>query len=699
MRTNTLDCILRPRSIAVIGASRKPDTIGNQIFRNLLDYGFSGTAYPVNPTAKAVQSVAAYPSVLELPEPVDLAVVAVPCTHVLEVAEQCGQRSVGGLVVISAGFKEIGNIALERDLLAITKNHGMRLVGPNCMGVLNTAAAVSMNATFAPSMPPHGSIGFVSQSGALGLSVLDYAREYGIGIAQFVSVGNKPDVSGNDLLTYWAEDPEIQVVLMYVENFGNPVRFLEIASQLSGHKPIIILKSGHSVSGARAATSHTGALAASDELVDALIEQAGALRARSMEELFDMAIAFTARKRPRSNRTVVLTNSGGPGILAADALEANGMVLPELGEHTIRELKAVLPPEASFRNPMDMIASARPQNYRAALQMLLADPNVDSALALFVPPMGVRQQDVAEAVAAAAMDSDKPVYAVLMARNGLPEGRAELHDADIPAYIFPESAARGLAAAVKHEARRNRVTEPAPGIDADLTKARSIIRAATAAHRSDLTQVESLQLVKAYGIGIVEAVVVHDRAEATNAAAAFNQPLALKIMAAGISHKSDVGGVQLNVQPEEAGTAFDAILSAVTRVRSDVVIDGVLMQPMASAGVELIVGAVRDPLFGAAIMLGAGGILVELMKDVVFRFAPLTTTDARAMLDRLRSHAILDGFRGHPPVDRASIVDALLRMSRLMLDCPEVVELDINPLFARPSGVQAVDCRVRLRSV
>jgi acetyltransferase len=291
------------------------------------------------------------------------------------------------------------------------------------------------------------------------------------------------------------------------------------------------------------------------------------------------------------------------------------------------------------------------------------------------------------------------VYAVLMARNGLPEGRAELHDADIPAYIFPESAARGLAAAVKHEARRNRVTEPAPGIDADLTKARSIIRAATAAHRSDLTQVESLQLVKAYGIGIVEAVVVHDRAEATNAAAAFNQPLALKIMAAGISHKSDVGGVQLNVQPEEAGTAFDAILSAVTRVRSDVVIDGVLMQPMASAGVELIVGAVRDPLFGAAIMLGAGGILVELMKDVVFRFAPLTTTDARAMLDRLRSHAILDGFRGHPPVDRASIVDALLRMSRLMLDCPEVVELDINPLFARPSGVQAVDCRVRLRSV
>ena len=696
MSASKLDRILKPRSVAVVGASRKPDTIGNQIFRNLLDHGFCGVAYPVNPFARSVQSVAAYPSVSELPEPVDLAVIAVPSVHVLEVAEQCGQRGVGGLVVISAGFKEIGNVTLERELLAITKNYGMRMVGPNCMGVLNTAADVSLNATFAPAMPPRGSIGFVSQSGALGLSVLDYAKEYGIGIAQFVSVGNKPDVSGNDLLTYWAEDPEIEVVLMYVENFGNPVRFLEIARQLSRRKPIIILKSGHSVAGARAATSHTGALAASDELVDALIEQAGALRARSMEELFDMAMAFTARVRPKSNRTVVLTNSGGPGILAADALEAQGLQLPELDSRTIEQLRLVSPPEASLRNPMDMIASARPQNYRAALQILLGDPNVDSALAIFVPPMGVRQQDVAEAVAAAAAGSEKPVYAVLMARNGLPEGRAELHQADIPAYIFPESAARGLAAAVKHESRRNRREEPAPVYSVDAIAARRIIANAAANGRADLTQLESLELVHAYGIGTIASVAVKDHTEAVSAGSQFDGKLALKIMAGELSHKSDVGGVRLHVQPQDVGVVFDELVAVGVRAGANV--EGVLIQPMAERGIELIVGALRDPLFGTAIMIGAGGVLVELMRDVVFRFTPLSTSDAWAMIARLRSHALLDGFRGYPPVDRASIVDTLLRISRLMQDCPEVMELDINPLFARPDGVQAVDCRVRLRS-
>jgi acetate---CoA ligase (ADP-forming) len=696
-----LDVILKPRSIAVIGASRKPETIGNQIFRNLIQHGFTGTAYPVNPVATSVQSVRAYPSVAELPEPVDLAVVAVPCRHVLEVAKQCGERGIGGLVVISAGFKEVGNNALERELLDITRKFGMRMVGPNCMGVLNTAAEVSMNATFAPIMPPTGSVGFVSQSGAMGLSVLDYAKEYGIGIAQFVSVGNKPDVSGNDLLMHWADDASVEVILMYVENFGNPVRFLEIASAITRKKPIIILKSGHSVSGARAAVSHTGALAASDELVDALIEQAGALRARSMEALFDMAIAFTARTRPRSARTAVLTNSGGPGILAADALEANGLQLPELAPETIAKLKTLLPPEASFRNPLDMIASARPADYRSALQTLLSDPSVDSALAIFVPPMGVRQQDVAEAVAAAAtQDRAKPVYAVLMARNGLPEGRAELHSAGIPAYVFPESAARGLAATVKHELMRQRCIEPAPAVTVDANTAKLILARVRKEGRERLSQMESVELVRAYGIDSICSRVARNRDDAITAAGELKLPLAMKVVAAAIEHKTDVGGVRLNIRnAEEAGAAFDEMIAQVSSARPGVTIDGVLLQTMVDPGVELIIGAVRDPLFGAAIMVGAGGTLVELLKDVVFRFAPLSLTDAAGMLNQLRSRALLDGYRGRAPVARTAITNALLRVSRLMQDFPHIVELDINPLVAGATGALAVDCRIRLSAI
>src|SRR5688500_10824118 len=444
-----LDPILSPQSIAVIGASRAPNTIGHQIVRNLIDHGFTGPVFPVNPNAASVCSIPCAPSVADLSIAPDLAVIAVPAARVIDVAKQCGASGVQALVVISAGFREIGGegVALEQELVDTVRRYGMRMVGPNCMGVLNTDPAVSMNATFAPTMPPAGTFAFMSQSGALGLSVLDYAQEYGIGISQFVSVGNKPDVSGNDLLMQWAMDPKVEVILMYVENFGNPRRFLEIASRVTRSKPIVALKSGRSRIGARAAATHTGALAASDLAVDALLAQAGVLRASSMEELFDIAIAFGAQARPRSRRTAVLTNAGGPGILAADAMAANDLELPELAADTVRKLSAVLPVEASLKNPLDMIASAQPASYRVALEALLADPGIDAAVAIFVPPMGVRQEDVAEAiVAAAATAPEKPVVAVLMGRKGLPQGKSELRLAGIPAYIFPESAARGLAA-------------------------------------------------------------------------------------------------------------------------------------------------------------------------------------------------------------------------------------------------------------
>ena len=700
MIVQTLDSILKPHSVAVIGASRRPDTIGNQLFRNLIEYGFAGTAYPVNPSARAIQSVRAYPRICDIPEPVDLAVITVPAAQVVQVAEECGQHGVRGLVVISAGFKEIGGAGVEREraLMQIVRKYDMRMVGPNCMGVLNTDPAFSMNATFAPTMPPGGAVGFVSQSGALGLSVLDYAREYGIGVAQFVSVGNKPDVSGNDLLSYWAQDPAIEVVLMYVENFGNPAKFLRIAGELTRHKPIIILKSGQSVSGARAATSHTGALAASNELVDALIEQAGALRARSMEELFDMAIAFTARTRPRSRRTAVLTNSGGPGILAADALEANGLELPELSPATVNYLQTVLPPESSLRNPMDMIASARPQNYRNTLSALLRDPGIDSVLSIFVPPMGVRQQDVAEAIAmAAAEHAEKPVYAVLMAHNGLPEGRAELHQAGIPAYIFPESAARGLAAAVRYEAIRQRPTAAPRQLEVNCPAARAIIDSALKQGRERLDPLESLRLLDAYGIPVAQARFARNRTEVIAAAHELSLPIVMKIVAPEIEHKTDVGGVTLDLRSaEDAGAAFERMQECVLAARPDAAIDGVLLQSMAKRGAELIAGSVRDPLFGAAVMVGAGGVMVELIKDVVFRFAPLNSADATEMLMHLRSRALLEGFRGQPSADKVAVIDVLLRISRLVQDFPVIAELEANPLIAYHDGVLAVDARVRL---
>ena len=463
--TASLDCVLRPRRVAVIGASRTPNTIGHEIVSNLVGYGFTGTVFPVNPKADSIRTLKTYPTIGAVPDPVDMAVITVPKQHVLAVAEECGQAGVRGLTVISAGFREVGGEGVERErqLMEVVRRHRMRMIGPNCMGVLNADPAVSMNATFAPSMPPFGRAGFVSQSGAMGLSVLDYAKEYGIGISQFVSMGNKPDVSGNDLLLHWEHDPSIGLVLMYVENFGNPRKFLEIARRMTRTKPIIVVKSGRSKVGARAASSHTGALAASDALVDAMLSQAGVMRAESVEELFDLAMAFSGERTPRSRRTAVVTNSGGPGILAADALERVAVELPELAPETVARLKPLFPEEASLRNPLDMIASATPPGYRAALDALLDDPNVDSALAIFVPPLGIRQADVAEAIASVAgAHPDKPVLAVLMGREGLPQGKAELHEVGVPAYIFPESAARALSALCR---QREWVERPAPAVE------------------------------------------------------------------------------------------------------------------------------------------------------------------------------------------------------------------------------------------
>jgi len=696
--TTGLDAILKPRSIAVIGASRMSNTIGHQIFANLLRYGFTGAVYPVNPNASSIQSVRAYPSVGALPEPIDLAVIVVPKERVLDVARTCGQAGVRGLVVISAGFREIGGVGIdrERQLMDIVRQYDMRMVGPNCMGVLNTDPSVSMNATFAPAMPPPGRAAFVSQSGALGVSVLDHAAEYGIGISQFVSVGNKPDVSGNDLLEQWEHDPAVGVILMYVESFGNPRRFLELASRITRSKPIIAVKSGRSKVGARAASSHTGALAASDVAVDALLTQAGVLRAESIEELFDMAMAFTGRPLPRSRRTAIVTNSGGPGILAADAMETRGLEVVELESATIAQLKPLFPEEASIRNPLDMIASATPAHYRSALDAVLSDPNVDSALAVFLPLLSVRQQDIAESiVAVAAKYVEKPVLAVLMGSAGLPQGRAELHKAGIPAYVFPESAARGLAALRRQREWTARPVGSPPVIQVDRARAARALAGSSANGKRKLGELEALELLAAYGIPVAESRLAVSPEEAARIAAQLGFPVVLKAVSPELVHKTDVGGVRVGLTtPVEVATSAAEMIDAVTRALPHAHLTGLLVQRMVTGGRETIVGMSRDPAFGPLLMFGLGGIYVEALKDVVFRVAPILPLDAHDMVRSIRGVALLDGIRGAAPVDFAALTDVLLRVSQLAIDHPEIAELDVNPLLAFPKGVKAVDARV-----
>ena len=698
-----LDALLRPSSIAVVGASRTPHTIGYQILDNLLRHGYTGAVYPVNPTADAVHSIRAFPSVEAILDPVEMAVIVVPKQHVVNVAEQCGRKGVKALVVISAGFKEVGGSGIEREkaLMEVVRKYEMRLVGPNCMGVLNTAPDRSMNATFAPTMPPSGPVAFMSQSGAMGVTILDYAAEYGIGISQFVSVGNKPDVSGNDLIQYWAADERTRVILMYLENFGNPRKFTQLAREITRTKPIIAVKSGRTGAGARAASSHTGALAAADVATDALLRQCGVIRVDTVEEVFDLAMAFSHQPIPRGNRVAIVTNAGGPGIIIADACEAHGLAVPELSEATRALLAAHFPEEASLHNPVDMIASANPQSYRVAVEAVLADPNVDAVIATFVPPLGVRQEDVAEAIVdVASNQKEKPVLAVLMGREGLPQGLAELNAAGIPGYRFPESAVRALAALHRQRRWQERPPGEVRTFEVDRETVRGIIDGARGEGREKLSETEVMGVLEAYGIPVAPYRVARSEHEALAAAEEIGFPVVLKILSPKIIHKSDVGGVIVGV--EDA----DELRRAYARITTDAPsragvgaadVEGVLVQKMVSGGKETIVGVHTDPQFGPLLMFGLGGIYVEALGDVVFGVQPVTDVDAREMVHSIRGIKLLQGVRGEPASDLAAVEEVIQRVSQLVGDHDTIREMDINPWLAFADGGVSVDGRISIR--
>ena len=708
-----LDAVFRPRSVAVVGASGRPGSLGGVLFANLLAQGFAGTVYPVHPRAAHVHSVRAYPSIDALPETPDLAVVVVPAPEVAAVVEACGVRGVKGVVVISAGFKEAGaaGAARERELVAIVRRHGMRMIGPNCLGVLNREEGVRLDATFAPAWPPPGPVAFSSQSGALGLAILDYAREIGIGMSQFASVGNKADVSGNDLLEFWERDPATRVILLYLESFGNPRRFLDIARRVGRSKPIIAVKSGRTRAGRRAAASHTGALAGPDTAVDALCAQSGVVRTDTIEQLFDVALLLAHQPAPRGNRVGIVTNAGGPGIMASDACETHGLEVPPLDPGTVRQLEEFLPPEASTRNPVDLIASATSDSFERAVRLVAADPNVDSVLVIFVPPVVTDADAVAAALVRGAAAATNPeggaartVLSCFMGARGVP---AALRAGGIPSYGFPESAAIALATAVKWNRWRER-PPGAPVVPAamDLPRARAVVRRALGRTAPDATSPlwlrpdEVEEVLAACRIARPECAVGSTAAECAAIAERIGFPVALKLASDTITHKTDAGGVVLDLRgPGDVERAFAALERRLGDAGRGHEMRGALVQRMAGDGVDTFVGVTRDPSYGPLVAFGLGGILVELMGDVVFRLAPLTDRDAREMVGGIRGTRQLAGWRGAPPADVPALEDTLLRVSHLVGAVPEITELDLNPLRVRPSGrgVLALDARIAVR--
>jgi len=697
---NALNLFLSPHSVAVIGASRNRGTIGGEVFHNLLNYEFAGPVYPVNPGAEVIQSVLAYPSVEAIPGPVDLAVIAVPGAHVLEVAEQCGRKGVRALVVISAGFAETGEDGRARqdELLRICRLTGMRLIGPNCMGIINTDPSVRLDATFAPHVPLAGRVAFFSQSGALGLAIIDYANSLGLGISSFISIGNKADISGNDLLSYWESDPGTDLILLYLESFGNPKKFSRLARRIGRTKPIIVVKSGRSAAGARAASSHTGALlAASDITVDALFRQAGVIRTDTLEELFDVASLLANQPVPKGSRIGIVTNAGGPAILCADACEGEGLTVPMLDAKSKAALREFLPAEASVTNPVDMIASATADDYERAIKVVAADPNVDALVVIFTPPLVTRAEDVARAIvdAVRACESCKPVVTVFLSARGVP-GELRTTNLRIPSFAFPEAAATALAR-VAHYGEWREKPQPAPPQFDNLRRDEAAAIVATALERNDgwLTVEETAKLLDCYGLPLVEQRVIATAEEAGTAAEEMGGEIALKAVAAGLLHKTEAGAVRLHLNGREQVTEAAREMTARLAERGQSPA-AFVVQRMISGGVEMIVGIAHDPQFGPVVACGAGGVLVELMRDVSVRLTPLAQDDAGEMIRSLKTYPLLTGFRGSTPCDTAALQDGLLRVSAMVEDLPQIAELDCNPFLVLERGAVILDARVRV---
>ncbi|HZU61436.1 MAG TPA: GNAT family N-acetyltransferase [Solirubrobacteraceae bacterium] len=693
--------VLEPRSVAVIGASRRRATVGGEVLHNLLEGEFSGPVYAVNQQADVVQSLPAYRSVADIPRAVDLAVVVVPAPAVVPVARECAAAGVRALVVISAGFAEAGEEGARRqsELVATCRESGMRLVGPNCLGVLNTDSEVRLNATFAAPGAVPGSVAFMSQSGGVGIAIMEAAGRLGVGLSSFVSVGNKADLSGNDFLRYWEQDAGTTVALMYLESFGNPRKFARIAPWFARRKPLLAVKSGRSVAGARATASHTGALlSASDITVDALFEQAGVIRADSLHELFGVAALLSNQPVPSGGRVAIVTNAGGPGIMCADACQAGGVEVSELSRQVKAELARFLPGEASFHNPVDMIATASPEDYQRVMETLIEARACDAIVTIFVPPLVSQADEVAQAISqVAATRPPVAIAAVFMTGQGPPDQLAG-NDVRVPGYEFPEDAARAVALAARHGRWLARPQEPPPPhFQPRSHEAAAVISTALGRGAGWLTPSEVASLLDCYGLPLSVTRIVPDLEAAVTAAAELAAPVALKAIAPGLVHKTDAGAVRLDLMGADAVRAGGRDIQAAVEA-AGYQLEGLIVQPMAPSGVELIVGVASDPSFGPVLACGAGGTVAELIKDVAVRITPVGPLEAGEMLRALQTFPLLDGYRGAQHCDIDSIEDVLLRVSAMVEAHREIVELDCNPLIATAQRATIVDARIRVEA-
>ena len=699
---NVLDKIMKPKSIAVIGASTKPKTIGSEIMQRLRDYKFNGNIYPVNPKGGMIEGFQAYTSINEVPGEVDLAVIVVNAKFVLDTIDQCHKKGIKGLCIITAGFKETGRegAELEKQLLQKVRDYGMRCVGPNCLGVLNTNDNVKMDATFAESLPVKGDIGFVSQSGALGGGILNILKDLNLGFAQFVSIGNQADINAETMLEYWENDDDVKQILLYMESIQNPQNFRKLASRITKKKPILALKAGRSAAGASAASSHTGSLAGADKAAAALLKQSGVIREFSLKNLFANAKAFSNCPIPKGNRVAIITNSGGPGIMATDAVCESGMQMAKITDETKEKLRSFLPAAASVKNPIDMIASAPIEHYKQTLETVLEDENVDMIAVIYLPFLGLKDIDVAQALMEIkAKNPQKPIIGVFMTTSDFFVKISNM-DVNMPFYMYAEEAAEAMTRLDEQRRWMETPQGSIPSFNVDKAKVETIIKNSLKEGRDQLTTLESIDVLEAYGIRACKYGLATNEEEVAKLGNQIGYPVVMKMTSKTTSHKTDVGGVVVNIKDEaQLRNEYKALLQRLEAKGLLEGLEGVIIQEMVKGSREMVCGIATDPQYGPMMMFGLGGVFVEVMKDVTFRIAPLTDNDAMDMIKSVKAYKLLEGARGTTPAQIGQIQETLLRLSQLVSDYKFIDELDINPLLISEKTGEgiAVDGRIKVR--
>lgn len=701
----SLKYFLEPKSVAVIGASREKGSIGYELFKNIIEGGFTGVCYPVNNKAKYVMSIKAYHSIKEIEDNIDIAFIAVPAREVLNVAKECAEKGVKGLVVISSGFAETGEDGkkLQDELLNICRQSGMRLIGPNCMGIANTDPSISLNGQFSSFKPKEGNIGFFSQSGALGISVIEYANMLDLGLSSFISVGNKADISGNDVLQYWEYDERTKVILLYLESFGNPRKFSRIAKRISKFKPIIVVKGGRSLAGLRAAQSHTGAILMGSNLsLDALLKQCGVIRTDTLSEMFDVAALLVTQPLPRGRRVGIITNAGGAGILAADACEAAGLEVVEFPQNIKEKLRSFLLPIASVNNPIDLSAQALPIHYYYAISEVLKNGIVDSLIVIYVPPVKREIEEVANNILRAAKEFNSlniPILSVFLAYHGITQ-ILSYDNLKIPSYPFPEDAVRALSKVVEYsEWKKKPLGNYIRPKDIDRLSAISLVSKRLKEGVEWLSLEDCINILSYYKIPFVKTFICKNIEEVREKSKDLKGSFALKAVGKDIIHKTELGAVKLNVKPEEL--YYEAIKMKENLISKGKSVDSFVIQDMITGGVETIVGVTHDPLFGPLVACGLGGIATELIKDVSVRLTPLSDRDMDEMIKELKMFPLLNGYRGGKRYDIESFKDIISKVATLVEDIPEIIEMDLNPVFLMEEnkGAKVVDARIRIGKI